>query len=272
MSLLSKKKKAIVYSVQLPPSNSTRMATGKIITLITGANQGVGFETAKNILLSSDSYHVLIGSRDPQKGSEAVARLQSYPIKGTASWIQIDVTNDNSVDAAAQNISSTYGRVDILVNNAGIVSNEPSARDALRAILAVNVVGAVSVTEAFLPLLRASKSPRLIFVSSSLSSIIHAADPSSIYYQVEATEYRASKAALNMLMVRYWKLLKGDGFKVFGADPGHVATNLVQTPDHMRSMGAGEPEDGGERVAQVVKGERDNDVGRVCGVYGVSPW
>ncbi|KAN0079743.1 hypothetical protein V8E54_004957 [Elaphomyces granulatus] len=249
------------------------MATGKIITLITGGNQGVGFETAKNVLLSSDSYHILIGSRDPKKGQEAVATLQqSYPIKGTASWVQIDVTDDNSVDAAAQNILSTYGRLDILVNNAGMLSKEPSPRDALREILAVNVVGAVSVTEAFLPLLRASKSPRLIFVSSSLGSIIHAADPNSIYYPVEVKEYRASKAALNMLMVRYWKLLKGDGFKVFGADPGHVATSLNQNPNTMRSRGAGEPEDGGERIAQVVKGERDNDVGRVCGVYGVSPW
>lgn len=232
----------------------------------------MGFETAKNVLLSSDSYHVLIGSRDPKRGSEAVARLQSYPIKGTTSWIQIDVANDNSVDAAAQKISLTYGRLDILVNNAGVASNESSARDTLRAILAVNLVGAVSVTEAFLPLLRASKSPRLIFVSSSLGSVIHAADPSSVYYSVEATEYRASKAALNMMMVRYWKLLKGDGFKVFGADPGYVATNLVQSPEDMRSRGAGEPEDGGERIAQVVKGERDKDVGKVCGVYGVSPW
>ncbi|KAL1971146.1 hypothetical protein VTN77DRAFT_97 [Rasamsonia byssochlamydoides] len=252
--------------------------TGKqIITLITGANQGVGFETAKNLLLSSTSYHVLLGSRDPAKGAQAVSDLQSLPaIKGTVAAIQIDVTDDRSVDAAAQLVASTYGRLDVLVNNAGITSRQPSMRNNLREILSVNTVGPVSVTEAFLPLLRASDAPRLVFVSSSVGSITHAADPKSPYYRPEGTTYRASKAALNMIMVQYWNLLAREkedkAFKVFGADPGLNATNLTGDPQSLRNRGAAEPHVGGGVIAAVVKGERDADVGRVCGAYGVSPW
>ena len=181
------------------------------------------------------------------------------------------MTDNASVDAAAKHVSDTYARLDVLVNNAGIFSKNPSARDAMREILAVNTVGVVSVTEAFLPLLRKSSAPRLLFVSSSVGSISHAADPTSKYYAPAANEYRASKAALNMLMVQYWNKLGKEGFKVFGADPGLVATHMVDI-EAVRKRGALEADVGGERVATVVKGERDADVGKVCGVYGVSPW
>lgn len=141
----------------------------------------------------------------------------------------------------------------------------------MREVAAVNIVGPISATEAFLPLLRKSSAPRLVFVSSSVGSITHASDPNSKYYVASANEYRASKAALNMLMVQYWVKLGKDGFKVFGADPGLIATNFVNA-DQVRKRGAMEPEVGGERVATVIKGERDADVGKVCGVYGISPW
>lgn len=118
------------------------------------------------------------------------------------------------MDAAAKHVAETFGRLDILCNNAGIFSKNPSARDAVREILAVNVVGVVSVTEAFLPLLRKSAAPRIIFVSSSVGSITHASDPTSKYYAPMANEYRASKAALNMLLTQYWVKLGKDGFKV----------------------------------------------------------
>ena len=247
-------------------------STSYILTACpSGANQGVGLETAKNLLLSSTSYHILLGSRDLSKGSDAASTLNSLPLKGTVTPIQIDVTDDASVDATAKYVSETFGRLDVLVNNAGILSKNPNPRDAFREILAVNCVGVLSVTEAFLPLLQKSPAPRLIFVSSSTGSITHAADPNSKYYNPGATEYRASKAALNMLMVQYWHRLGKEGFKVFGADPGLVATNLAD-PEALRKRGALEADVGGERIATVVKGERDEDVGKVCGEYGVSPW
>ncbi|KAH6694934.1 putative short chain dehydrogenase/reductase [Leptodontidium sp. MPI-SDFR-AT-0119] len=248
------------------------MAAEMTKVLITGANQGIGFETAKNLRRHSSKYHVIIGSRNPANGEQAVNSLKSLSdIKGTCAAIQLDVTDDKSVDGAAAKVREEHGRLDILVNNAGIYDRNPNPRDALRAILAVNVVGVVSVTEAFLPLLHQSHEPRLIFVSSSVSSISQAADPNSKYYAPLANEYRCSKAAVNMLMTQYWVKLGKDSFKVFGADPSLVATNFVN-PEVTRKRGAVEPDVGGERIATVVRGDRDADVGRVCGEYGISPW
>ncbi|TVY82817.1 Short-chain dehydrogenase/reductase tropE [Lachnellula suecica] len=248
------------------------MTAAHVKVLITGSNQGIGFETAKNLLRNSSKYHVIIGSRNPAKGEEAINALKALPdITGTCEFVQLDVTDDKSVDDAAVKIGKEHGYLDILVNNAGIYDRNPTPREALRAILAVNVVGVVSVTEAFLPLLRKSKEPRLIFVGSSVGSISQAADPNSKYYAPMANEYRCSKAAVNMLMTQYWVKLGKDVFKVFGADPGLVATNFVD-PDVTRKRGAAEPEIGGERIATVVRGNRDADVGRVCGEYGISPW
>jgi NAD(P)-dependent dehydrogenase (short-subunit alcohol dehydrogenase family) len=233
-----------------------------------GANQGIGFETAKTLLLSSPHYHVVLGSRDFIKGLEAASNLRKLSIKGEVTAIQIDVTNDTSVDAAATHITDIFGRLDVLVNNAGIgTRHNTSARDAMREVLAVNVVGVVSVTEAFLPLLRKSQAPRLIFISSTTGSITIAADPNGPLRGGGAMDYRSSKAALSMLMVLYWNRLGQEGFKVFGANPGLIATNF-----HGGARPGSEPEVGGERIAAIVRGDRDADVGNVCNENGVLPW
>ncbi|KAF5620773.1 short-chain alcohol dehydrogenase [Fusarium sp. NRRL 52700] len=252
------------------------MSKYKQLVLITGANQGVGFETAKNLVLSSVKYHVIIGSRDEAKGEIAARSLQSLDdIKGTVSSIQIDITDDNSVDAAAQTLASEWGRLDILVNNAGIVSMvSPPTRETFRKVLETNLVGALSVTEAFLPLLSKSehKPPRLIFVTSSTGSITLTSNPESPLHNAGAMEYRAGKAGLNMLMAMYNIRLKSEGFLVFGVDPGLCATNFTGDAESLKQRGADEPTDGGERVARVVKGEKDDEAGKVIGVQGVNPW
>lgn len=248
-----------------------------LLTLRSGANQGVGFECARNLLLSSPDYHVIIGSRSDKKGREALSILerQRY-LKGTVEYVQIDVTSDDSVARAATRIKKSLGRVDVLVNNAGIGENPddpPHVR--LRAVLATNTVGPVLVTETFLPLLRKSPKPRIVFVSSSGGSLSGAADPQSPFYGsktgLQFSRYRASKAALNMLLIEYDKGLRDEGFTVIGADPGLVATNFLDAAK-VRSLGAPEPAVGGATVAEVIKGERDADLGRVVGRYGVSPW
>jgi NAD(P)-dependent dehydrogenase (short-subunit alcohol dehydrogenase family) len=221
--------------------------------------------------LHSSKYYVLLGSRDPSKGDDAVSTLKALPLKGTVEAIQVDVTDDASVDAAAEQVAKSHGRLDVLVNNAGILSKNPIARDNLREVLNVNCVGVMSVTEAFLPLLRKSASPRLVLVSSSIGSITHASNPDSPYYRAGGEQYRMSKAALNMLMNQYHVRLAGEGFKVFGADPGLVITNLSNMEDQ-RKRGGVEGHVGGERIATVVRGDRDQDAGKVCGVYGISPW
>jgi NAD(P)-dependent dehydrogenase (short-subunit alcohol dehydrogenase family) len=145
----------------------------------------------------------------------------------------------------------------------------------MRKILATNVVGPMLVTEMFLDLLRKSSSPRIVFVSSSGSSLTHAADPKSPYYGsktgMKSSAYRASKASLNMMLIQYDKELREEGFKVMGADPGLVVTNFLDAA-LVKSLGAPGADVGGRTVAEVVKGERDADLGRVVGRYGVSPW
>ncbi|KAJ4385162.1 hypothetical protein N0V85_008183 [Neurospora sp. IMI 360204] len=251
--------------------------SGKIIVLITGANQGIGYETAKNLVQSSADFHVILGSRDSSKGEAAAQALQADGVKakGTASSVSLDVTDETSIAAAAERVAADFGRLDVLVNNAGIISAaSPPTAQALRRVLETNVVGALAVTEAFLDLLRKAerKPPRLVFVSSSMGSITHAADPASPYYNPHGTEYRTSKAALNMLMTMYSARLKPEGFLVIGADPGLCATNFTGDAASLKNRGAAEPADGGDRVAAVIKGEKDADAGRVIGVYGVSPW
>ncbi|UZP39203.1 hypothetical protein NXS19_007019 [Fusarium pseudograminearum] len=151
---------------------------------------------------------------------------------------------------------------------------QPPTREVFRTVLETNLIGALSVTEAFLPLLRKAEHlpPRLLFVTSSTGSITHAANPDSPYYNPYATEYRASKAGLNMLMAMYYARLRPDGFLVFSVDPGLCATNFTHDAESLRQRGAAEPSDGGERVACVVRGEKDKDVGNVIGIQGVVPW
>ncbi|KAF4772349.1 hypothetical protein HAV15_004859 [Penicillium sp. str.  len=249
------------------------VASQKIV-LITGGNQGIGYETAKNLVQTSATYHVILGSRRLENGEEAVKRLQAEPdVKGTVSAIHLDVTDDQSVDAAAEKVAADYGRLDILVNNAGIVSlANPPSREEYRKVLNTNVVGSLSMTEIFLELLQKSKERRLVFVSSSVGSISQAADPTSKYYSANGFEYRSSKAALNMLIVLYWNRLQKEGFKVHGADPGLCGTNFTGNAQSLLDRGAATPAQGGERIATVIIGEKDADVGRVMGEYGVSPW
>ncbi|KAE8376278.1 hypothetical protein BDV26DRAFT_266079 [Aspergillus bertholletiae] len=246
------------------------MASPAII-LISGANRGLGYETAKTLLLS-DNYHIIIGSRDGSKGDAAAASLRALPgIHGTVSAMQLDVTDDASVDEAKAQIESAFGRLDVLVNNAAIyLLNREAVRDTLRLTLETNVTGAASLTEALLPLLLKSANPRLIFVSSSNASMAYNLDPNSPHGGTHAAEYRVAKAALNMLLVQYHMKLKN--VKVLGADPGFCATDVIGDADALRKMGAAEPEAGAQIIASVVKGEKDDQPGRVHGPQGVVPW
>lgn len=235
--------------------------------------------------MSSSKYHVLLGSRDAANGEQAATALQQIPeTKGSVEPFTINVESDESVDSAAARIASTHGRLDVLVNNAAICPlssfagtspSSPASRDVIRDVFNTNVAGVVSITEAMLPLLQKSPTPRLVFVSSSTGSLTHAADPTSRLHVASRTEYRMSKAALNFLMVQYWTALKDSAFLVHAADPGLNATGLTADPESLRARGAPEPHVGGERIAKVVRGERDDDAGKVCGEYGdetVCPW
>lgn len=232
-----------------------------------------------------------MGSRDLSKGEKAAAAITSAG--GSAEAIQLDVTDAASIATAAEKVRADHGRLDALVNNAGTLSQDPAGLvAALRADLEVNVVGAAAVTEAFLSLLLAQQptDPRLVFVSSSMGSLTGASDPTSRYYRsvlgTSPLEYRVSKAALNMLMLEYWKRYGaeprvdvggvglGTKVRVWSADPGANATDFMGEGKGQlaRERGIQGPEEGAKVIVGCVVGERDGEEGKVVGAYGVGPW
>ncbi|MBU3064426.1 SDR family NAD(P)-dependent oxidoreductase [Nocardia sp. NEAU-G5] len=189
------------------------------ITLITGANRGIGGETARRLIACG--HVVLLGGRNREQGESAAATLG-------ARYVPIDVTDGISVAAAAANIAEHEGRIDVLINNAGVQGpfGDPShltAGDAL-AVLDVNLLGVIRTTTAFLPLLRRSDDPVIINVSSGMGSLAITHDPHRSESQVIAPLYACSKAALTMLTTQYAKGL--DGIRINAADPGYTATDM----------------------------------------------
>jgi NAD(P)-dependent dehydrogenase (short-subunit alcohol dehydrogenase family) len=224
----------------------------------------------------------VVSGRNDVRVHDAVETLGQLPgATGTTEPLRLDVTDPASITAAAEHISGTLGRVDILVHNAGIHRNAEGMgrHDVFREILDANTVAPLVVTEAFLPLLRVQgkgsssgsqkNKKRLVFVSSSTGSLAFASDPKNPFSMFGSVEYRSSKAALNMVMLQMHSRLKGEGILVFAADPGLVITNLTGSAETLRKRGGAEPEVGGERVAAVVRGDRDADVGKLCSGDGV---
>lgn len=201
------------------------MTTEQTIALITGANKGIGFETARQ--LAAAGWAVWLGSRDADRGREAVARLNAEGHEGTVTLLVVDVTNDASV-AAAVNTVAAEGGLDVLVNNAGVAGGFTPVSDTTPShflpIYGVNVLGAVRMTHAFLPLLRASDHPRIVNVSSGMGSFTVTTDPERFESTLHGLAYPSSKAALNMITTMYAKALPD--IKVFAVDPGYTETDL----------------------------------------------
>jgi NAD(P)-dependent dehydrogenase (short-subunit alcohol dehydrogenase family) len=188
-------------------------------TLITGANKGLGFETARRLV---DAGHtVYLGARDPERGRVAADKLGARPLL-------IDVTSDQSVRAAAAIVREEAGHLDVLVNNAGIPGGrqpvgEVTAADML-AVYDTNVLGVVRVTHEFLPLLAATQDPVVVNVSSGLGSLERATDPAAMESNWNMLAYPSAKAALNMLTVQYAKACPA--MRINAVDPGFTATDL----------------------------------------------
>jgi NAD(P)-dependent dehydrogenase (short-subunit alcohol dehydrogenase family) len=200
---------------------------GKRTALITGANKGIGFETARQ--LGRGGMTVLVGSRDEERGTRAVLSLRKESIDARS--VELDVTDARSIERARCAIDRDLGRLDVLVNNAGIILGRPKPSetrlDEVRKVFEVNVFAAVAVTNAMLPLLRrASPAARIVMVSSEIGGLSNHSDPKWQYAWFNAIAYPASKAALNMVTVQYAKELAGTGIKVNAADPGYTATDF----------------------------------------------
>ncbi|RJT97422.1 SDR family NAD(P)-dependent oxidoreductase [Arthrobacter frigidicola] len=200
------------------------------ISLITGANKGIGFETARQLL---DLGHVVyIGARDSERGQKAAEAIG-------ARFVQLDVTDDSSVRDALATIEAREGHLDVLIHNAGVLPTELDGPTALHAF-DTNAVGIVRVTEAALPLLRKSENPNVVTVSSTAGSFWAVTNPERPEFNLPLALYSASKAAATMLTVQYSK--SQPGIKFNAVEPGTTATDLTA------AFGVGRPVDESARV------------------------
>jgi NAD(P)-dependent dehydrogenase (short-subunit alcohol dehydrogenase family) len=208
----------------------------KRVALVTGANQGIGLQIAKD--LASHGITVLVGSRNPERG-EVAARS----IDGDAHALQLDVTDQASISAAADRIRSKFGRLDILVNNAaisntglrpGMTIEEYSqsilasnvSLDEVRTVWETNVFGVLAVYQAMLPLLRQAPWARIVNVSSGMGSLTMISDPNTPFRSIFGPVYPASKTALNAMTVAMAIELESTAIKVNAVTPGYTKTNL----------------------------------------------
>jgi len=197
------------------------------IALITGANKGIGFETARR--LGQQGIHIIVGARDTARGEEAVQKLVALDVQAT--FVELDVTDETSIARAAQYIADMFGRLDLLINNAGISggsANKPSGTtlSVMRTVYDTNVFGVVAVTKAMLPLLHKSQTGRIVNVSSGLGSITQASDRNNEFFQLNNLPYQSSKAAVNAITVEFAKELAETPIKVNAADPGFTDTDF----------------------------------------------
>jgi NAD(P)-dependent dehydrogenase (short-subunit alcohol dehydrogenase family) len=187
-------------------------------TLITGANKGLGYEAARRLL--SAGHDVWVAARDSERGRAAAGALG-------ARFVQLDVTDDASVAAAADHVAAQTG-LDVLVNNAGIVGARVPAEQIsaaqLREVYETNVFGVVRVIGAFAPLLARSENPVVVNVSSGMGSLAVTSDPDRLESKLVSLAYPSSKTALNMLTSQYAKVYPQ--MRINAVDPGYTATDL----------------------------------------------
>jgi NAD(P)-dependent dehydrogenase (short-subunit alcohol dehydrogenase family) len=255
-------------------------ASNSPVALITGANKGIGYEVAHQ--LGVQGMTVLVGARDPRRGTEAEAALRALGVD--AHHVALDVTDDESIAQAAKHIEEEYGRLDVLVNNAAITGGSwgegPSqtALSTLRQVYETNVFGVVAVTNAMLPLLRRAPAGRIVNVSSEVGSINATLDPEGPLWHMVGIPYTSSKTALNMITAQYAKELWATPIKVNAANPGYCATDLNN------NSGFRTPAQGAEAIVHLATLPGDGPTGSFYGhlwtqeggledaSYGDLPW
>jgi len=229
------------------------------IVLVTGGNKGLGFETARRLRAAGKT--VYIGARNAERGLAAADEL------GVA-FVQLDVTDEESVAAAAAEMEQREGRLDVLVNNAGISGTRKEAAEITGAdaseAFETNVAGVVRVTHAFLPLLRRSDAPAIVNVSSGMGSFAAVNDETRVESQVRVPLYSASKAAVTMLTVQYAKQLSD--IKVNAADPGYTAT------DFNANRGTQTVTEGTDAIVELASIGVDGPTGTFVGRDGTVGW
>jgi NAD(P)-dependent dehydrogenase (short-subunit alcohol dehydrogenase family) len=218
----------------------------KTIVLVTGANKGIGYEIAAG--LGALGWTVGVGARDEERREAAVEKLRAGGVD--AFGVPLDVTDDATVAAAARMIEERTGRLDVLVNNAGVETN---------------VIGVLRVTNAMLPLLRRSASPRIVNMSSTVGSLTRQTDPAAETGPLSAA-YSPSKSMLNALTIQYAKELRDTNILINAGCPGYTATDLNGF------RGVRTPEQGAAIAIQLATLPDDGPTGGFFEDAGVVPW
>ncbi len=225
--------------------------------LITGANKSIGFETARQLL--QQGYYVYLGSRNAQKGQQAVSQLQSEGLTNVEPLV-IDVNSTGSIKAARKTLGQKIKSLDILINNAGISGGLPQSGldtdiSIFREVFDTNYFGVIEVTQAFIDMLKLSPAPRIVNVTSGLGSLASQDDPTWKHYQVKPAAYVASKAALNAYTIVLAYELRNTPFKINSVDPGYTAT------DFNNHSGPGTVPDAAARVVKAAMFAADGPTG-----------
>ena len=233
---------------------------------MSGANTGIRLAVSSQ-LAKDHAYHVIIGSRNAVAGEKVAAALVADGF--LASSVQLDVTSDESIEAAVSRIEHEFGVLDVLVNNAGVLLDFKglSTRELFNQTFSTNIIGVACLTEACLPLLRKPELPRVIFVSSRMGSLSEATHKSTLYYNVDYKAYVASKAALNMLALDYARILDDTGGLVNVACSGLVKTKL--TNEH--PMGSS-TELGAQRIVELATADKRGPTATFSDRNGAIPW
>ena len=228
-------------------------------TLITGANKGLGRETARRLLAAGHT--VWMGARAPERGRAAAEELGGR-------FVTLDVTDDDSVAAAAATVAAGHGGLDVLVNNAGITGGRrPVAEttvDDVRRVYETNVFGPVRVLQAFLPLLERSDAPVVVNVSSGMGSLTVTTDPDRLESTIVGLAYPSSKSALNMLTSQYAKAYPR--LRINAVDPGYTSTDLNE------HRGTQTVADGAEAIVRMACVGPDGPTGAFMDARGRVPW
>jgi NAD(P)-dependent dehydrogenase (short-subunit alcohol dehydrogenase family) len=226
------------------------------VTLITGANKGLGYETARRLI--AEGHTVYMGARDPGRGRAAASALGGRSV-------QLDVTEDSSVEQALAAIDDQEGHLDVLVNNAGISATGEVTGPVAREVFDTNAVGLIRVIQAALPLLQKSENPVVVNVSSALGSFWAVTNPERRQFHFPSIVYGASKAAVSMLTVQYAKTYPE--IKCNAVEPGFTATDL--TP----FSGAGQPvELGADVIVRMATIGKDGPTGTFRENEGELAW
>jgi NAD(P)-dependent dehydrogenase (short-subunit alcohol dehydrogenase family) len=235
---------------------------------ITGANKGLGFETAKYLL--ENGYFVYLGARKKELGTAAVNNLKTLGLNN-CELVEIDTANEASVHKAKEHLSTRLLSLDVLINNAGILGRIPTAENPLslndiHEVFNTNLFGTISVTLALLPLLKLSEHPRIVNVTSDLASLTLHQDPAWKYYPFKGFAYGPSKSAINAFTIALAFQLRDTKFKVNCVTPGHTAT------DFNNYRGEKKPQDSCKTIARYAMLDDDAQTGKFFDEHGELPW